>query len=174
MMAFTVEDGTGVANANSYASVEFADAYFADRGNAVWAAIADPADKQGYLVRATDYIENIYARRFIGDMVSTAQALSWPRVNADPYTSNVIPLTLQKAAVEYALRAIDGPLMPDPKVDPTGFSVVTTAKKVGPIEKDFRISRPSGRPILVRSYPAADAYMTSLLLPGTGGNRVTR
>lgn len=172
-MAFTVEDGTGVAGANSYTTVEFADAYFLERNNAVWAAIADASDKESYLIRATDYIENFFGRRFLGEMVATDQDLSWPREDADPYSSTSIPLHLQKATCEYALRAIDGPLAPDPTVDATGFSVVTTRKAVGPIEKEFRPVGP-GRPQLMRSYPEADALMSPLLQPGTGGNRVTR
>ncbi len=173
-MAFVVEDGSGVTGANSYASVEFADAYFGDRGNAVWDAIADLTDKEKYLIQATDYIEAVYARRFMGEMVATDQALSWPRYYADPHLYTSIPLRLQKATCEYALRAIDGPLLPDPKIDPTGFSSVVTKKVVGPIEKEFTVMGSSGRPMLVRPYPAADALMAWLLAIGTGGNRVTR
>lgn len=171
-MAFTVEDGTGVSGANSYAAVAFADAYFDERDNDVWSAIADPADKEGYLIRATDYIENFFGRRFIGEMVATDQALSWPRKCASPYADDAIPLRLQKATAEYALRAIDGPLAPDPTLDPTGFAMVTTRKAVGPIEKEFR---PVGstRAQLMRSYPEADALIAPLLQPGVVG-RVIR
>lgn len=171
-MAFTVEDGTGVAGANSYTTVAFADAYFLDRDNSVWAAIADDADKEGYLIRATDYIEAVFGRRFLGEMAVYTNALSWPRINVENIAENEIPLRLQKAAAEYALRAIDGPLMPDPKVDDTGLTVVTTRKAIGPIEKEFR-PYGSTSPKLVRSYPAADALIAPLLRPGTG-RRVTR
>lgn len=171
-MAFTVEDGTGVAGANSYTTVAFADAYFLDRDNSVWAAIADDADKEGYLIRATDYIEAVFARRFLGDMADYSQPLSWPRIDVDNIAEDVIPERLQKAAAEYALRAIDGPLMPDPKVDESGLTVVTTRKAVGPIEKEFR-AYGSTTPKLVRSYPAADALIRPLLRGGIG-KRVTR
>jgi hypothetical protein len=172
-MAFTVEGGTGVTGANSYASVEYADAYFAERGNEVWAAIAADADKEVLLIRATDYIESIFSRRFIGEMVATDQALSWPRTDAGSYPDDSIPIVLLKATSEYALRANDGPLMPDPTMDASGFSTVVTKKVIGPIEKEFAVMGGSN-PRLVRSYPAADALMASLLQPGTGGNRVTR
>lgn len=170
-MAFVVEDGTRVPGANSYASVEFADAYFAERGNGVWEAIVDVADKERYLIQATDYIELIYGRRFIGEMVATDQSLSWPR-QGTAYPTNAIPLTLQKATAEYAVRAINGPLLPDPSVDANGFASVVTKKVVGPIEKEFQVMG-SGRARLVRAYPAADAYMVGLLVPFSG-NRVTR
>ena len=36
---FIVEDGTGIADANSYVSIQWADDYFTDRGgNSTWAA----------------------------------------------------------------------------------------------------------------------------------------
>lgn len=134
-MPLVVEDGTGITGANSYASVEFADAYFAERGNVVWEAIESTSDKERYLIQATDYIELVFGRRFIGDMVATDQALSWPRYYASPYSHTVIPIVLQKATAEYALRAIDGPLLPDLTVDANGFASVVTKKVVGPIEK---------------------------------------
>lgn len=40
-MAFVVEDGSGIANANAYITVAYADEYFSDRGNADWAGMAD-------------------------------------------------------------------------------------------------------------------------------------
>lgn len=170
-MAFTVEDGTIVAGANSYTTIAYADAYFEDRDNTVWAVVVDDADKEGYLIRATDYIESVYGRRFIGEMVETDQPLSWPRTDADPYADDVIPDRLQKAACEYALRAIDGPLMPDPAIDATGFSSVVKKKVVGPIEKEFEIYGSSA--MTVRPYPAADALIAPLIMPGSG-TRVIR
>jgi hypothetical protein len=172
-VAFVVEDGSGVVGANSYTSVAFADAYFAERGNTVWDAIADDADKEKLLILATDYIELIFCRRFIGEMVATDQALSWPRNNADPYANNVIPIVLQKACAEYARRANDGPLLPDPTVDSNGFASVVKKKKIGPIEKEFEVMN-GGQIYLVRSYPVPDAFMYKLLAPGTYGNRVIR
>lgn len=38
-MAFTPEDGTGIATANSFIDLDAADAYHNDRGNAAWAAV---------------------------------------------------------------------------------------------------------------------------------------
>ena len=116
-MPFTVENGTGVTGANSYVSVAYADAYFTDRANGAWAA---NENKEGCLISATDYIEKVFARRFIGEMANAAFSLSWPRNGADPYASNVIPDRLMKAACEYALRAINGKLMPDPVYQDSG------------------------------------------------------
>lgn len=171
-MAFIVEDGTGVAGATSYTTVEFADDYFAERGGAVWAAIAEDSDKESFLIQATDYIELVYGRRFLGEMSDATQALSWPRTDADPYAEGAIPINLEKATAEYAIRAIAGPLLPDPAVDANGFATVVTKKVIGPIEKEFRVMGGSRR--LIRNYPVPDSLMFPLLMPGTGGTRVTR
>lgn len=171
-MAFTVEDGTGVAGANSYASVAYANEFFADRGNTSWQGL--DAVKQGHLIQATDYIEMLFARRFIGEMADPAQALSWPRTATGDYldvayADNEIPDILKGACCQYALQSMTGgPLAPTPLVDETGLAVVTTRKAVGPIEKEFRLAGTSSYPAPFRSYPAADGLMTTLLIPGSG------
>ena len=53
------EDGTGLANANAYVSVEFADEYFSARGNQAWAGLGS-ADKEAAILKATDYLEAVY------------------------------------------------------------------------------------------------------------------
>lgn len=138
---------------NSYADVEFANSYFADRNNAAWTG-TDTA-KQGALVQATDYIQGRFSRRFSDE---TLEATS-------------IPSDLQKATAEYALRALTGQLAPDPTVDASGVGVVKTRKKLGPLETEFQIVG-SGRVSTFRSYPAADLLIVGLL--NTGGNRVYR
>ena len=54
-----VEDGTGLPNADSYVSVEFADTYFSARGVSVWATLTNTVKEQ-LLIKATDFIDNIY------------------------------------------------------------------------------------------------------------------
>lgn len=176
-MAFVVEDGTGLPNANSYSDVAYADEYFEERGVTAWAG--DDAQKQTWLVQATDYIEQVFGARFSGSKLSTEQALSWPRAYAvtrdgTALADDMVPSAVVRACCQYALRAIQGPLMPDPLVSAEGYNVVTTRKKVGPLEKEFKIMGSGGSPILVRSYPAADSLLTPLLTVGTGGTRVTR
>lgn len=176
-MAFVVEEGAGLPDANSYSTVEYADAYFLERGIVAWDGTEE--EKQSWLIQATDYIETVFGARFIGTKKTTTQALSWPRLYAvardnSELADDAVPSTLVRACCQYALRAKSGPLMPDPLVSAEGYNVVTSRKKVGPIEKEFRVMGSSGTPILVRSYPAADALITSLLLYNGGGTRVTR
>lgn len=168
-MAFTVEDGTGVADANSFGAVADADAYFTERGVAAWTGVQ--AVKEGALIRATDYIETRFGARFKGTKVDEDQSLSFPREDADEFDEDEIPRNLKRATFEYALRALTAELAPDPVIDPSGVAVVTTRKKLGPMEKEFQVLG-SGTPKLLRAYPAADMLLAPLLVPG--GNRVIR
>lgn len=161
-MAFTVEDGTLVADANSYTTVDFADSYFTDRQVTGWTG-AD-AVKEAALIRATDYVEQRFGQRFIGYQVDADQALSWPRY-ADDYEETEIPVKLQRAVCEYALRALTATLAPDPTLSTEGATVVTTSKKLGPLEKHFEVIH---GPQLLKSYPAADMLLQPLLIPASG------
>ena len=118
-MAFIVEDGSGVEDATAYVAVAFVDEYHTDRGNVGWAGANDV--KQQAIVKATDYIDKRFGKRFRGLRKSRQQALEWPRINAfddDGFLligSDDIPRALQKACAEYALRALVlTQLAPDP------------------------------------------------------------
>jgi hypothetical protein len=110
-MAFVVETGSGVANANSYASVSAADSYVADRGIAGWTALSSTI-KQQSLVNATDYLEATYRSAWKGNRVSETQSLSWPRFNVIVdgfnFPSNVVPTQVVNACIEMAIRASVG------------------------------------------------------------------
>lgn len=111
-----VEDGTGKSDANSFASVSFADAYFAARGGAAWALLATGV-KEANLIKATDYVEATYSQNWKGSKGSAEQALSWPRryvvIDGFDVASNHIPPVLMNAVCELALKVQDGPLIED-------------------------------------------------------------
>lgn len=168
-MAFTLEDGTGVVDANSYVDVAFADAYFADRGITAWTGTADL--KKTWFIQATDYVEGRFGRRFIGTPTNENQGLHFPVNDVDELDEDEIPVKLKRAICEYAIRAKTAPLAPDPTIDASGVAVVTVGKKLGPLEKTFQVVG-SGVPALFRPYPAADMLLAGLLIPSSG--RVTR
>ena len=60
------EKGTGLANADAYVSVEFADEYFSARGNQTWAGLGS-ADKEAAIIKATDYLEAVYFDKWQGE-----------------------------------------------------------------------------------------------------------
>ncbi len=136
-----VEDGTGLPNANSFASEGMLNTYCSDH------AITIPnGDARAALIRATQYIEGNYRGRWPGARVKYRglQSLSWPRFgayandesrinysalqlagayadNAYPYSigyyiqPNEIPVEVIQAVCEAAIREllIPGYLQPD-------------------------------------------------------------
>jgi hypothetical protein len=107
-MALVVEDGTGVSNANSYIDVAYFDTYWTDRGNTDAVAIVN---KEPLLIQATDYIETVYYGLWLGERLTTTQALEFPRVidSVDVGVSE----RLKKACCELALKANSGSLLTD-------------------------------------------------------------
>lgn len=138
-MTFTVETGAGVAGANSYVAVAYADTYFADRGITAWGGY-DLATKQGRLIRATDYIEQFYGLAWPGYAATTTQTLAWPRANVwrgqgqgdgGYWSSTAIPDPLMRAVCELALKAAPGTtLAPD-------AGRLKKRTKVGPLEVEY-------------------------------------
>jgi len=173
-MPFTVEDGTGITDANSYTDVAFADAYFLDRGNAAWAAALTAAKEQA-LIKATDYIELRFKDRWKGMLSIDATTLSFPRNymydrkgELIDFTVDGIPTDIQKATCEYAYRALTSDLLPDPTVSDSGQAVKRTFDKVGPIETEIEYEGAAARPDLIRPYPTADKLLL-YWITGVGG-----
>ena len=83
-MSLIVENGTGVAGADVFASVAAADAYWAARPHrpeaAVWAALSTP-QKEGRLREGADAI-NAHDEYFRGIRRGWVQGLCWPRSDA--------------------------------------------------------------------------------------------
>jgi len=75
-MAIIVEDGTRPTGANSYASIETADAYHAARSNATWGAASD-AEKEVALIKSADYLNGLsWSGRKVAQRI-----MAWPRVD---------------------------------------------------------------------------------------------
>ena len=103
-----VENGTGLPNADSYVSVEFADSYFSARGVSGWETLTQTVKEQS-LIRATDFIDNIY--QWHGKKATSEQALRFPRVNLVDYegqTIEGIPTCLKQAVCDASLLTSNG------------------------------------------------------------------
>ena len=128
-----VEDGTIVAGANSYISEADADAYHDARNNTAWINASVKA-RQAALIKGADYLVQKYLNCWKGIRVDEAQTLDWPRAGVqtedyfEPDTGprpalfpglafivdeDEIPIEIQNANAEAALRAIAGDLTPD-------------------------------------------------------------
>jgi len=169
MPVLIVEDGTIVADANSYVSVDDATAYFDTHPDqATWDDAGE--DRQIWaLIRATRYLEARYSGRwrgapvgFVGSMTGLVQNLSWPRVVYSPqgylYGSVAgqyeIPSQLIEAECELALRDIrEGSLSPDKK-----RGAYVTSESVGPLSVSYRQDAPSKT-----QFPELEVILSPLL-----------
>jgi len=169
-MAFVVETGAGVPNANSYASVSDADGYVADRGISGWSTLTTPV-KQQALIKATDYLEATYRDAWKGNRITATQTLSWPRTNViiDGFLipANAIPLAVLYACIEMAIRASTGETL----IADQGQRV--KREKIDVIEIEYQdYSDPSQRYIFVNRM--LSPYILSSVDGGLGQVRIMR
>lgn len=139
-MALIVEDGTGLVDAESYASEAAADLYFAARGNPLTWTTLTTAQKEQWLRQGTEFMDLEFGARWKGRRVTQLQALDWPRSGVNDESgftigSDSVPIQLERATIEMAHRqAIDQTdLMPD--LD-TSANIKRERLEVGPIELD--------------------------------------
>lgn len=160
-MAITLvkEDGTGLANANTYADVADANAYLENTGRKdAWSAYSS-AEKSAALVQGTDYLDQYYRSRFKGVRFSATQRLEWPRNEVYDELGNLvdaadIPEEVPNAAIEFAFEAAAGPLAPTPAASETGGRVLRVREKVDVLETETQYSDSSVR--LTRAFPRAN------------------
>lgn len=144
-MSLIVEDGTAKADADSYCSIAFADAYLAGLGFTDWADL-DPTDsKEPALRRATQYMKQHYRRMWAGTRATTVQSLDWPRASvpdsdgpgwyadgSETYLPpDYVPSEVQQACATLAMKSASGiDLAPD-----LGAPVIE--ETVGPITTKY-------------------------------------
>ena len=103
-MALIVEDGSIVADAESYVSVTDADTIISNRGgNSNWDGLT-VTDKEIQLRIATEYIDSKY--NFLGEEVSSDQELSFPRAYLPKDGADEIPKRIQRATAVLAAESI--------------------------------------------------------------------
>lgn len=103
-----VENGIGLTDSNSYVSVDFADNYFSDRNVSEWGELEETA-KESALIRATDYIDNIF--QWYGKKLNPNQSLRFPRSNLVDYEGNEIngiPNCLKQVVCDASLVVSQG------------------------------------------------------------------
>lgn len=129
-MAIVVEDGTNVANANSFVTEAELTAYLSERG------IVPTGSLSVALIKAMDYIRSVESR-LQGSRSYTSQRLPFPRtglyLRGDEFPRYSIPEEVKTAQMEAALQVVKGvDLMPT--VVP---GTAVKRKKIGPLEKEF-------------------------------------
>jgi hypothetical protein len=145
-MTIVVETGQALSNAVSYVSVEEADAYHLARVATLWTEMTT-AEKEGCLVRATDFMLQKYRMRWAGRRYNGTQALDWPRVGVVMeefegvygqfiVSYEVVPKEVKNACAELALRASISTLSED-------LSPRVLQETIGPIT--IKYDKDSGR-----------------------------
>lgn len=134
-MAIVVEDGTGVAGANSYVTAAEFDAWLAERGiNENLHTIEEHVHK------AMDYLE---AQNFIGVKANKDQSLQWPRHSAwidnYPIDATEIPKQLKLAQFEIMLADHNGDGLTNP------IERQTVQETVGSISVTYASGQPNRR-----------------------------
>lgn len=141
------------AGIDVYADRAEADAYFAGRAVAAWAA-ADEAARDAALLRATAWIEGRF--RWVGRLVDLGQPLAWPRTgarDAEGRPLDGIPGRLKAACAELALIALSEDLAP-----PLERGGRVLSERVGSVEVGYAADAPPGR-----TFPAVEALLHGLV-----------
>ena len=194
-MTLVVEDGTGLANAESYVSTTTFSEYAGRRGLTFNTDDPRIGNIEAALVRATEYIDPHYRGRFPGYQAQgRAQSLEWPRIGAyviipddgrsDAFyyanrrdyfflngiyyiQPNIVPPEIIKATCEAAIRELATPGVLTP--DLTREDLVTKFS-VGPVSFDYS-SNARDNTIFQR----LDYVLRALLLPSNAySGRVSR
>ncbi|HEY6021819.1 MAG TPA: DnaT-like ssDNA-binding protein [Candidatus Paceibacterota bacterium] len=132
-MALTVEDGTGVAGANSYVSLADARAYALARGATLPAV---DASLEALLIRGMDYLES--KRDIYTGTKTYTDKLQWPRTDAVIDDLDVaidfIPEELKSAQCQLAIEL--------QTYDPLGSTSgqIPKMEKVGDIEVQYAVN----------------------------------
>jgi len=157
----TVEDGTGVANANSYVSVADVKAYANQRG-----VVLPSTDDEiaAMIIKATDYLES-FACKYQGRKTDCAQSLQWPRTGVvmccEDFPSDQIPKQLKSAQASAVLIQNEG-LILQPNVTAADYVIEET---VGPITTKYANPIQAG---ISATFTALDALLEPLFFAACG------
>lgn len=153
----------GGASSNSYVTLVEANAHFAEKEETAWNG--SDAKKEAALIHATEWLDASY--RFIGSIVSTSQALSWPRKDVVDHegreiAEDVIPYGVKHATYAAALVIIvEGSLLGTQK-----RGGMVKREKVGELEVEYMNGAPSGN-----TYPHIANFLNGFLI---AANKVRR
>ncbi len=161
-MALIIEDGTGVAGANSYVTLSQIRAYAEARG---YELPAVDAELEAMAIRAMDYLEGRRAD-YQGYKTDPAQDLQWPRtdvlIDCAPFPSDKIPVELKNAQCQLCIEQLT---MPDLEPSTDGYAIAS--EKVDVIQVEYATGgRLSGSAMPAQpDYPKVDALLYPLFFP---------
>ena len=164
-----VEDGSGVAGANTYATANQAINYAASRG----ITLVDNDELASQLIVAADYIGS-KELQYQGDRsFPIAQSLSWPRIGAIIYTLEISPTSIPTNIVQAQCQLVIEQVNGENLFVNTNNSVFVTEETVDVITTKFqRVSSETGSNAPV--FGKVDALLAPLLKSTIYGFRTVR
>lgn len=162
-MALVIEDGTGVAGANSYITVaearEFADL------RSLFLPLSD-ADVEALIIKAFDYLEGL---DYKGEPANPPQAAEFPRRNlyiqGILFSESSIPYKLKQAQCQLTVEANNTELLP------TGDGREVVKEKVDVIEVEYA---EKGISVARPTFTAVNNFLKDLVRRGSGGLKSLR
>ena len=172
-MAFIVENGVGLPNANSYVDVATFKDYWDDRCVEIPSA-STRREIQGSLVQSSSFLDRRYRDKIIGLRLNVNQSLEFPRTNAF-YTDGRGVLGVapewRDATIELAFRVLQvqpltsDALAPDPTFDASNRVVIAKRERVGPIDESTQFVADAAI-LSWRRYPAVEGLIRELVNEG--------
>lgn len=159
-MALTVEDGSGIAGADSYSRLDELDDYHLRLGNVDWPPAPEPTDdqpepldpfkaqKEAAARRAARYLDATYGGRVGGARKNPDQGLLWPRLGARdragrPLDAERVPAEYKQAQAEVArLVCLGIQLTPETSAGPR-----LKRQKIDALEKEWFEGAPATAPV---------------------------
>lgn len=165
-MALVVEDGTGLSDAQTYATVDYIKTYTRTRG------ISFPTannEIERLLILAMDALRGL---DYKGERATREQALDWPRIDVEidgyEYASTEIPRELIELQCIYAIELYKGvDLLPTVSGNTSGPIIGRTVEGIS--TQYAESGRANIRPIVERARP-----LLRKLLRGGGGENTIR
>ncbi len=168
----TINATVGSADANSYGTLAEANAYFAVRQSANWDG--SDAHKEMALIKAAQFLDNVYRGRWLGQKATQIQALAWPRgwvVDVDGYglSAETIPKEVKYAQFEAAYLIANGTPLE------TTIDRAIKSEQIGPMAVTYMDGA-----TLQAQYPQVTNWLNGLVKGGSsvngsfGNARVTR
>lgn len=163
-MVLTVEGGTGLSDAEAYASVADLDAYVTDFGLTL--ATSSTAEKEVALRIAARDMDAQYKLRWKGERTTADQFLDWPRTGVLTRDGRYIeeaplPTNLKRANIELAIRSRDGDTL-TPDVTNPG-NIKREKIKAGEVEQDTTYQNPKEQ---TKKYTIVENLLRDLIIPG--------
>ena len=195
-MALTLvkEDGTGLSNANSYASVADGDAYFEGHLYATAWTAATSGTKAAALVMATRLVDTQF--QFNGYRANEDQALQWPRERCPDPDRNAVTSSLQSPVLSSFVPSDEVPkgvanavcemarelLIVDRTAAPPGEGISSTQSSSAThdsaggssSQSSTTYSKEDTRPVMSRVAQAMLAKYGALIQSGSGSVRLVR